>query len=70
MSNRTLADLADEYEANNKILKMQIEKIDKELGSFCPGSRRNILTRKREILEDMLMESTATMHQLRNYYNK
>ena len=70
MSNKTLADLADEYEANNKLLEMQIAKIDKELGSFCVSSKRNILTRKREILEDMLMESTATMHQLRNYYNK
>lgn len=70
MSDRTLADLADEYEANNKILEMQIAKIDKALGTFCVGSRRNELTRKREILEDMLMESTATMHQLRNYYNK
>lgn len=70
MSNRTLADLAQEYEANSKLLEKQIAQIDEELKAFPYGTKHIDLERKRTIYEDMLFEVNLNASTLKTYYDK
>lgn len=70
MSERTLADLAREYEETAKALKLQLEQTDADLKKHPFGAENCKLTRKRAILEDMYLDSLLNANTLKNYYEK
>lgn len=61
MENKSLAELAFEYEQNIKTLEKQLKEAHK-------GHRDSEYYRKIVILEDMLRETKITRDNLRNYY--
>lgn len=70
MSDRTLADLAREYEETAKTLELQLEQIDEQLKKHPFGAKNFELERKRAILEDMHLEVKLNATTLKTYYDK
>lgn len=67
MSEKTLAELADEYEANANTLKNQIARIDEEMKT-ATCNHLCFLRHKRVVYEEMMWECSLTARTLRNYY--
>lgn len=70
MSDRTLADLAREYEETAKTLERQIEQVDEQLKKHPFSSKVYELERKRAILEDMHLDVKLNATTLKTYYDK
>ena len=70
MSERTLADLAREYEETAKTLELQIERIDEQLKKHPFSAKNYELERKRAILEDMHLVVKLNATTLKTYYDK
>lgn len=70
MRNRTLADLAREYEETAKTLEKQLTQIDIDLKKHPCGSENVRLCQKRLIVEEMHLEAKIAARQLKHYYDK
>lgn len=69
MSDKSLADLAEEYEENAAILERQIAGIDEQIKS-CKQDGMLALLDRRNKLRHILFEVRLTAKKLRHYYDK
>lgn len=68
-NNKSLEDLAHEYEENIAILEAQIQQIDKQIKRTFGNGRLSLLHNK-AVLEGMLTDIRCTASVLKHYYDE